>query len=73
MPDRRGGGRPGEDSVRGLTGAGRSRVGVSGALRARDVSRPSRADELAAARRLDPDAPPARPQPSSGGSSPDSS
>ena len=35
-------------ALRGLVGAGPSRVGVSGALRARDVSRPSEADEAAA-------------------------
>jgi hypothetical protein len=42
------GGRPerpdGPESLRGLGGAGPSQVGVSGAMRARDVSRP-RADD----------------------------
>jgi hypothetical protein len=36
--------------LRELVGPGRSQVGVSGALRARDVNRPS-ADDLAAAER----------------------
>ena len=36
-------------ALRGLVGAGPSKVGVSGALRARDASRPSEADEAAAA------------------------
>jgi hypothetical protein len=34
------GGRDGGDSLRGLTGAGPSKVGVDKAMRARDVSRP---------------------------------
>ena len=37
-----------EGGLASLIGAGRSRVGVGGAMRARDVSRPS-ADDLAAA------------------------
>jgi hypothetical protein len=38
----------GERGLRDLVGAGRSQVGVSGALRARDVNRPT-AEDLAAA------------------------
>jgi hypothetical protein len=34
--------------LRDLVGAGRSQVGVSGALRARDVNRPTEADLAAA-------------------------
>jgi hypothetical protein len=34
------GGRDGGESLRGLTGAGPSKVGVDKAMRARDVSRP---------------------------------
>lgn len=66
------GGRPVGSPLGGLVGAGPSKVGVCGAMRARDVSRP-RPDQLAAA---DADAdgrtPPGRSQDSgSGGSSPD--
>jgi hypothetical protein len=45
---------PGDDggSLRGLTGRGPSQVGVSGAMRARDVSRPHAA-HLTAAEALD--------------------
>lgn len=39
---------PGEPGLRALVGAGPSQVGVGGALRARDVSRPTPADEQAA-------------------------
>jgi len=39
-----------EHSLRDLVGAGKSRVGVSGALRARDLNRPT-AEDLAAAER----------------------
>jgi hypothetical protein len=39
-----------ERGLRDIVGAGRSQVGVSGALRARDVDRPT-ADDLAAAER----------------------
>ena len=57
MPEETGGkqsrdrrrGRDEGGALRGLVGAGPSKVGVSGALRARDVSRPSEADEAAAA------------------------
>jgi hypothetical protein len=40
----------GDRGLRDIVGAGRSQLGVSGALRARDVNRPT-ADELAAAER----------------------
>lgn len=35
---------PGERGLRDIVGAGRSQLGVSGALRARDVNRPTDAD-----------------------------
>lgn len=41
-----------EAALRGLVGAGPSRVGVEGAMRARDVSRPSEADLEAAVESL---------------------
>lgn len=44
--------RAGEESLRGIAGTGSSRVGVQGALRARDVSRPDPA-QLAVAERAD--------------------
>jgi len=47
---RRGQRDPGERGLRDIVGAGRSQVGVSGALRARDVNRPS-TDDLAEAER----------------------
>lgn len=37
-------GRSGDGAMRGLVGAGPSKVGISGSMRARDVSRPSRED-----------------------------
>lgn len=37
-----------ERGLRGLVGAGPSQIGVSGALRARDVAQPTEADEAAA-------------------------
>ena len=40
--------RPDRTGVGGLVGSGPSIVGVSGAMRARDVSRPRAADEAAA-------------------------
>ncbi|MGZ4617276.1 MAG: hypothetical protein ACXV3F_00825 [Frankiaceae bacterium] len=52
-----------EGGLSSLIGAGRSRVGVGGAMRARDVSRPSKEDMAAAERevvvkRSRPDVPP---------------
>jgi hypothetical protein len=47
---RRGNRESGERGLRDIVGAGRSQVGVSGALRARDVNRPT-ADDLAEAER----------------------
>ncbi|MGI8761323.1 MAG: hypothetical protein ACR2LF_08540 [Jatrophihabitantaceae bacterium] len=41
---------PGERQLRDLVGAGPSQLGISAALRARDVNRPSE-DDLAAAER----------------------
>lgn len=62
--------------MQGLTGSGRSRVGVQGAMRARDVSRPS-AEDIAEAERtvivqhgrpVDDEPPPkANPRPRPGG------
>jgi hypothetical protein len=68
--------------LRGLTGAGPSQVGVCGAMRARDVSRPAAADLAAAEAAFDPTRPDVarrtrRPQPAppggegSGGSTPE--
>jgi hypothetical protein len=37
-------GRPADGGLRDIVGAGHSQVGVSGALRARDVNRPTEAD-----------------------------
>ena len=56
MPEETGGkqsrdrrrGRDEGGALRGLVGAGPSKVGVSGALRARDVSRPTEEDDAAA-------------------------
>lgn len=82
-----GGGRGDGDALRGLVGAGPSKVGVSGAMRARDVSRPVEAESGAVPSRLDQaqrdtgpsepaqldaTAPPGQP-PGSGGSSPEDS
>lgn len=41
-----------EQALRGIVGAGASRVGTVGAMRARDVSRPTKADLEAAAESL---------------------
>ena len=42
---RQGSGKPPGSPLGGLVGAGPSRVGVSGAMRARDVSRPREAED----------------------------
>jgi hypothetical protein len=47
-PPRRRRAQPAEGGLRDLIGAGRSQVGVSGALRARDVNRPTDSDLAAA-------------------------
>ena len=56
----------GGGAAHGLVGGGPSNVGVSGAMRARDVSRPRPADEAAAAkkpiRRRPPDPPSGEPR-----------
>jgi hypothetical protein len=44
MGERRDRGQPTERSMRDLVGAGPSQVGTDGALRARDVNRPSEQD-----------------------------
>ena len=44
--------KPARDPGQGLTGGGPSIVGVSGAMRARDVSRIKPEDDAAAAKRL---------------------
>lgn len=84
QPGRRGPrGESAEPGVAQLTGGGPSQVGVSGAMRARDVSRPSHDDVTAAERLVQVSRRPAgsrprpqpqpRAQPGSGGSSPDRS
>jgi hypothetical protein len=53
VPERHGGrGGGGRGPGAGLTGGGPSIVGVGGAMRARDVSRPRPADEVRAAKTL---------------------
>jgi hypothetical protein len=53
VPAQRGGsGRPDRSGIGGLVGSGPSAVGVSGSMRARDVSRPRPEDEAAAAEEL---------------------
>ncbi len=41
-----------ERGLRNLVGAGPSQVGISGAMRARDISRTTAADDAAAARQV---------------------
>jgi hypothetical protein len=54
-----GGAGPGAGALRGLVGAGPSQVGIVGALRARDVSRPTRGDVEQALAKPEPTARPA--------------
>jgi hypothetical protein len=69
----------GERGPGGLTGGGPSQLGPDGAMRARDVSRPTDADHEAAERSVEiVQRPPTRARPSgqeagNGGSSPDAS